>query len=63
MNTPCISDVASIRYYLEKLTSMLKFKNKISVIELANALIVIHNQYSSALREEKINRKLKERAK
>ena len=50
MGIPCISDAKSITYYVEQLTPLLKFKNKLSVLELGAALIVCYNHYNGALR-------------
>ena len=50
MGTHCISNAKSITYYVEKLTPLLTFKNKLSVLELGAALIVCYNHYNGALR-------------
>ena len=51
MGIPCISDANSITYYVEQLTPLLTFKNKMSVLELGASLIVCYNHYNGALRK------------
>ena len=51
MGTHCISNAKSITYYVEQLTPLLTFKNKMSVLELGASLIVCYNHYNGAKRQ------------